>query len=86
MATLRRAVARAGRMALTNYLGQNIVAGVIFFGYGFGLRGALSHLEVFGVACLIYAAQLAVSAWWMARASGGPFERLWRRLTYPKGR
>ena len=86
MATLRRAVARAGRMALTNYLGQNIVAGVIFFGYGFGLRGALSHLEVFGVACLIYAAQLAVSAWWMARATGGPFERLWRRLTYPKAR
>ena len=73
-------------MALTNYLGQNIVAGLIFCGHGFALHGSLSHLEVFGVGCAIYAGQVVLSSWWMGRASSGPFERLWRRLTYPRGR
>lgn len=83
---LRRAIASTGRMALTNYLGQNIVAGLIFCGHGFALHGSLSHPEVFGVGCAIYAGQVALSSWWMGRASSGPFERLWRRLTYPRGR
>lgn len=83
---LRRAIASTGRMALTNYLGQNIVAGLIFCGHGFALHGSLSHLEVFGVGCAIYAGQVVLSSWWMGRASSGPFERLWRRLTYPRGR
>ncbi|MEC8652830.1 MAG: DUF418 domain-containing protein [Planctomycetota bacterium] len=83
---LRRAIASTGRMALTNYLGQNIVAGLIFCGHGFALHGSLSHLDVFGVGCAIYAGQVVLSSWWMGRASSGPFERLWRRLTYPRGR
>jgi uncharacterized protein len=71
-------------MALTNYLGQNIVAGLIFYGHGFGLMSALSRLWVLGVGCAIYAGQVALSSWWMGRASSGPFERLWRRWTYPR--
>ncbi|MGC6487997.1 MAG: DUF418 domain-containing protein [Planctomycetota bacterium] len=81
---LRRAVARTGRMALTNYLGQNIVAGLIFYGHGLGLAGGFSRLGVFAIGCGIYACQVYVSDKWMARAQSGPFERLWRRLTYPR--
>jgi len=83
-ATLRRAIARTGRMALTNYLGQNIVAGLIFYGHGLGLIGAFSRLEILGIAVAIYVAQVLVSDVWMARGGSGPFERLWRRLTYPR--
>ena len=81
---LRRAIACTGRMALTNYLGQNIVAGLIFYGHGLGMAGALSRPAVFAVGCGIYACQVALSSWWMGRASSGPFERLWRWLTYPR--
>ena len=81
---LRRAVARTGRMALTNYLGQNIVAGLIFYGHGLGLAGGFSRLGVFTIGCVIYACQVLVSDRWMARARSGPFERLWRWVTYPR--
>ncbi len=83
-ATLRRASARTGRMALTNYLGQNLVAGLIFYGHGLGLIGAFSRLEILGLAVAIYVAQVLVSNVWMARSGSGPFERLWRWLTYPR--
>jgi len=81
---LRRAIACTGRMALTNYLGQNLVAGLIFYGHGLGMAGALSRPAVFAASCGIYACQVALSSWWMGRASSGPFERLWRWLTYPR--
>jgi len=84
MSKLRRGIASTGRMALTNYLGQNIVAGLIFCGHGFGLYGEFKRPEIFAMCVAIYAAQVALSSAWMARASGGPFELLWRRLTYPR--
>jgi uncharacterized protein len=83
--TIRRAVARTGRMALTNYLGQNIVAGLIFYGHGLGLAGEFSRPGVFAVGCGIYACQVLVSDRWVAQGWIGPFEWLWRRLTYPRG-
>lgn len=83
-AGLRRGLAATGRMALTNYLGQNIVAGLIFYGHGAGKLGDLSRPQLAGLAVLIFTAQVVLSSLWMARAKGGPFELLWRRLTYPR--
>jgi uncharacterized protein len=85
-ARLRRGLAATGRMALTNYLGQNIVAGLIFYGHGAGKLGDLSRPQLAGLAVLIFTAQVVLSSLWMARARGGPFELLWRRLTYPRRR
>ena len=34
--------APVGRTAFTNYLGQSLILGWIFYGYGFGLFGKLS--------------------------------------------
>ena len=81
---LRRGLAATGRMALTNYLGQNIVAGLIFYGHGAGKLGDFSRPQIAGLAVLIFTAQVVLSSLWMARAKGGPFELLWRRLTYPR--
>ena len=83
-ARLRRGLAATGRMALTNYLGQNIVAGLIFYGHGAGKLGDFSRPQIAGLAVLIFTAQVVLSSLWMARAKGGPFELLWRRLTYPR--
>ena len=81
---LRRGLAATGRMALTNYLGQNIVAGLIFYGHGAGKFGDLSRPQLAALAVLIFTVQVILSSLWMARARGGPFELLWRRLTYPR--
>ncbi|MGB0331278.1 MAG: DUF418 domain-containing protein, partial [Planctomycetota bacterium] len=69
-ARLRRGLAATGRMALTNYLGQNIVAGLIFYGHGAGKLGDLSRPQLAGLAVLIFTAQVVLSSLWMARARG----------------
>ncbi|MDA7936510.1 DUF418 domain-containing protein [bacterium] len=84
LSKLRRGIASTGRMALTNYLGQNIVAGLIFYGHGLGLYGEFSQPQIFVMCIVIYSAQVALSSAWMARVSGGPLELLWRWLTYPR--
>jgi len=81
---LRRSLAATGQMALTNYLMQTVICTTIFYGHGFGLFGSVERtgqiLIVFGV----WAAQLLWSPWWLARFRFGPFEWLWRSLTYLK--
>lgn len=72
----------AGRMALTNYLLQSLVATFIFFGYGLGyfeqLPRAWQPVYVFG----FFALQVALSQWWMTRFRFGPAEWAWRAATY----
>ncbi len=77
-----RALTAAGRMALTNYIGQTVIANLIFSGIGLGLYGALDRAGVHGVMVLIWVAQLAFSMWWLARFQFGPLEWGWRCLTY----
>jgi uncharacterized protein len=76
------ALAPAGRMALTNYLLQSLVAIGIFYGIGLGWGGKLGPTLVVPLALLIFGAQLQLSAWWLHRFRFGPAEWLWRSLTY----
>lgn len=71
-----------GRMAFTNYILQSLVFGWIFFGYGLGLFARLGTAQAVAIGLAVYAAQLALSAWWLARYRFGPLEWLWRTLTY----
>ncbi len=76
-----RVLAPFGRMALTNYLMQSLVASLFFFGYGFGHWGlgrAWQMVFVVVVLCL----QIPFSHWWLARFRFGPVEWLWRAITY----
>lgn len=79
---LRAWLAPAGRMALTNYLAQSLVASSVFYGYGLGLYGEVGRggqtLFVFAV----FALQVVASRWWLARFRYGPMEWLWRAITY----
>jgi len=79
---IRRALAAVGRMALTNYLTQSILCALIFYGFGLGLYGRLTGYQLYGVVALIWALQLAWSSWWLKRYQIGPFEWVWRSLTY----
>ena len=71
-----------GRMAITSYLTQSVLLGAIFYGWGLGLFGKLGEARAFGLGVAIYVAQLAFSAWWLARFRFGPVEWLWRSFTY----
>ena len=74
-----------GRMPLTNYLMHSLVNGAVFFGVGSGWIGRLPLPLVYLYAIVLFAMQVLVSRWWLARHAQGPAEALWRRLTYPAG-
>lgn len=79
---LVRTLGMAGRMSLTNYLLQSMVANVLFMGWGFGLHGMTSVAQASGIAAMLYLCQLMLGAWWMKRSPQGPVEWVWRRLAY----
>lgn len=81
---IRQPLATVGRMALTNYLAQSILCAFIFYGFGLGLYGRVTGYQLYGVVGLIWALELAWSIGWLARFRIGPFEWVWRSLTYKR--
>ena len=79
---LQDALAAVGRTALTNYLLQTILATAIFYGHGLGLFGSVERVGQIGIVVAIWAIQLVVSPLWLRAYRFGPFEWLWRSLTY----
>jgi uncharacterized protein len=75
-------VAPVGRMALTNYLLQSFLCGLVFYGWGLGFYGGVGPARAALVACGVFAVQVLLSHLWMRRAAFGPAEWVWRRLTY----
>lgn len=79
-----RRLRAVGRMALTNYLMQTVLAVIV-------LRTLvdatdLTRSMIFGFVVIVWALQLWWSPRWLARFSHGPFEWLWRKATYLKWR
>jgi uncharacterized protein len=81
---LMRALIAVGQMAFTNYLMQSIICTLFFFGYGFGYFGKLAYHELYYVVAAVWVFQLIVSPMWLHYFRFGPFEWLWRSLTYWK--
>ena len=75
-------LAPVGRMALTNYLMQSIICAVLFHSYGFGFYGKVEVWQGIILTFVIFALQIPFSRWWLNRFQFGPFEWLWRSLTY----
>jgi len=79
---LMQCLAAVGRMALSNYLMQTVICTTLFYGYGFGMRGSLDRIQLSAVVIAIWALQLSYSPLWLRSFRFGPFEWLWRSLTY----
>ena len=77
-----RHFAPVGRMALTNYIGQSVICTLIFYNTGLGLGGTVGPTIYILIGFGVYAFQVAVSSWWLARYRFGPLEWLWRMATY----
>jgi uncharacterized protein len=81
---LYRSLASTGQMALTNYLMQTFICTTIFYGHGFGLFGSVERTGQILIVSGVWVVELLWSPWWLARFRFGPFEWLWRSLTYMK--
>ena len=69
-------------MAFTNYLAQTVICTTLFYGHGFGLFGSIERWQQLILVLIIWAAQIAWSAWWLQRFRYGPLEWFWRCATY----
>lgn len=83
---LVRLLAPAGRMSLSNYLGQSLVLALIFSALGsplgLGLAGQLSASQVGAVVLGLWLGQLGVSHLWLRFFDRGPVETPLRAWTY----
>jgi len=78
---LRRLLATlvpAGKMTLTLYVGQSLVAAPLLYGYGLGLYDDVSTPAIVAWGVLAFALQLMLAALWFRAFRYGPLEWLWR--------
>lgn len=81
---IRLRLMAVGRMALTNYLAQSILSGFIFLSFGLGLYGQFNGYYLYIFVAAIWAFEITWSGIWLRHFRFGPFEWLWRSLTYGK--
>ena len=75
-------LAPAGKMALTNYLMQSLIASTVFFGYGLGFWNQWGRADLAIFVLVVFIAQVIFSHLWLRYFRYGPMEWLWRALTY----
>ncbi len=81
---LKKSIAAAGKMALSNYIMQTLLCSILFYGIGFGLFGKLELYQLYPVVTAIFALQVCYSAVWLNYFEMGPLEWIWRSLIYKK--
>ena len=75
--------AAAGRMAFTNYLTQTFVMVALATGvFGPALWGEIERMQQVQLVIAIWVVQLIISPIWLSVFRFGPFEWLWRSLSY----
>ena len=75
-------LAPAGKMALTNYLVQSLIASTVFFGYGLGYWSKWGRADLALFVVCVFIMQVVFSHVWLRYFRYGPMEWLWRALTY----
>jgi uncharacterized protein len=81
---LLNVLAPAGRMAFSNYLFHWMLPPILFpLLFGWWLPG-IGPIERMIKVTAVFALMVIFSTWWLKRFRFGPFEWLWRSLTYWK--
>jgi uncharacterized protein len=71
-----------GRMSLTNYIAQSVVATFVYYGFGLGLYKYTGATYCLLIGILLFTFQLLFCWWWLSRHKQGPLENLWHRATW----
>ncbi len=77
-------LAAVGRMALTNYFLHTILCTTFFYGYGLGYFASIEFPMLWLVVFAVWTINIVFSMLWLRFFVMGPFEWLWRALTYRK--
>lgn len=75
-------LACVGRLALTSYLMQTVIATTVMYWYGLGLYGRTDRWEQLVIVGLVFGFQVCFSIIWLRSFQMGPLEWLWRWATY----
>ncbi|MDX1807583.1 MAG: DUF418 domain-containing protein [Paenisporosarcina sp.] len=76
--------AKVGRMSMTTYIFQSVIATTIFYSYGFALYGKIDVLTGTWLAVGIFVIQMIFAEIWFSKFKQGPIEAIWKRATYGK--
>ncbi|SES16457.1 uncharacterized protein SAMN04487944_12137 [Gracilibacillus ureilyticus] len=76
---LWRRLEQAGRMSLSCYVMQNMIASVIFYGWGLGLGGMVDSLTIILFWMIISISQLLLASVWGRGFQQGPMEMIRQR-------
>jgi uncharacterized protein len=71
-----------GRMAFSGYLMQSILGALAFSGFGLALWGKFDLTQIWLCAAVIWLIEIVLAMLWLSCFSMGPFEWIWRSLTY----
>ena len=81
IAKLLQPIGRVGQMAFTNYLAQSFIGTAIISLMGLEV---VSPSEIVVIASITFLIQIIFSVIWFKFFTIGPFEKLWRYMTYGK--
>jgi uncharacterized protein len=73
-------LAEVGRAALSCYVLQNVLASIVFYGWGLGLTGRVGAVGTLAGLFAICAALAVFAHLWLRRYPTGPLEMIWKRL------
>lgn len=76
------AIAPAGRMSLTLYLSQSVIASLVFNGYGLGLGDDVGIGGAVALVVALWALQVVVARLWFRAFAIGPLEAVTRAVAY----
>ena len=71
-----------GRMGLTNYILSSVIGTALYHGWGFGLYQYCGATLTLLIAFSTLYLQITLSRLWLNKYQQGPFENLWRKLTW----
>jgi uncharacterized protein len=80
--SLQQGLANVGKMALSNYLMTTAICQFVFLWGPWHLYARLTYIHLHYVVFCVWAFNLAFSALWLRVYRFGPFEWVWRSLTY----
>lgn len=75
-------LAAVGRMALTNYFSHTLLCTTFFYGYGLGYFAKIEYPQLWLVVLAVWAFNIIFSMLWLRFFRMGPFEWVWRCMTY----